>query len=137
MADKDLVKIDPGQKKLTASERFTNKVLAEFGGSVGQIALTEFQKRLAQNYFIAIDAGLKAAEVKRLAKKKNQDPLAITWENVNMESLSRNVVAFARVGLDPAQKNHINMMPFKNNALKKYDIGFIEGYRGLELKARS
>ena len=26
-------------------------------------------------------------------------------------------------------------MPFKNNHLKKYDIGFIDGYRGLELKA--
>jgi recombination protein RecT len=121
--------------KLSASERFTNKILAEFGSGVGHIALTEFQKRLAQNYFISIDAGLKAAEVKRLVKTKGQDPLPVTWENVNMESLARNVVAYARIGLDPAQKNHINMMPFKNNATKKYDIGFIEGYRGLELKA--
>jgi recombination protein RecT len=121
--------------KLTASERFVNKVISEFGSSVGEIALTEFQKRLAQNYFIAIDAALKAAETKRISKKRGQDPLAVTWDNVNMESLARNVVAYARIGLDPAQKNHINMIPYKNNSTKKYDIGFIEGYRGIELKA--
>lgn len=128
-------------KKLTASERFTNKVLAEFGSSVGQIALTEFQKRLAQNYFISIDSVIKAAEEKRLAKNermsndKFRELVPVTWEYVNMESLARNVVAYARIGLDPAQKNHINMIPYKNNSTKKYDIGFIEGYRGLELKA--
>ncbi|HUV85186.1 MAG TPA: hypothetical protein VMV86_05705 [Methanosarcinales archaeon] len=131
--NQELAKVE---KKLTASERFTNKVLAEFGGSVGAIALTEFQKRLAQNYFISIDAALKTAEVNRQKKKTNKDPLPVAWDNINMETLSRNVVAYARIGLDPAQKNHINMMPFKNNALNKYDIVFIEGYRGLELKAK-
>ena len=39
-----------------------------------------------------------------------------------------------RIGLDPSQKNHINPIPYKNNAKNKYDIGFIEGYRGIELK---
>jgi recombination protein RecT len=68
-------------------------------------------------------------------KKKDRDPLPVTWENVNMESLARSVVAYARIGLDPAQKNHINMIPYKNNTTGKYDIGFIEGYRGIELKA--
>ncbi len=123
--------------KQTAGERFTNKVLAEFGSSVGKIALTEFQKRLAQNYFISLDAALKAAEVKRLAKsEKYRDKTPVTWDFVNMESLARNVVAYARIGLDPAQKNHINMVPFKNNSTGKYDIGFVEGYRGIELKAK-
>ncbi|WP_201319092.1 recombinase RecT [Paenibacillus sp. EPM92] len=124
------------QKDLTASERFMNKVVAEFGGSVGgEVALTNFQKRLAQNYFISLDAALKMAEEKRLKKKNNQDPLPVTWANVNMEKLARDVVSAARVGFDPAQKNHINMVPYKNNALNKYDIGFVEGYRGMELKA--
>ncbi len=136
MSDKNTQIAKAPEVKLTASERFTNKVLAEFGSSVGAIALTEFQKRLAQNYFISIDAALKTAEQKRAAKKTNKDPVQVTWENINMESLSRNVVAYARIGLDPAQKNHINMMPFKNNSLNKYDIVFIEGYRGLELKAK-
>ncbi len=124
------------QQKLTASERFTNKVIAEFGSSVGEVALTDFQKRLAQNYFIALDAGLKTAEVNRLKKsEKYRDKTPVIWDNVNLESLARNVVAYARIGLDPAQKNHINMIPYKNNTTGKYDIGFIEGYRGIELKA--
>ena len=123
------------KKDQTQPERFMLKVINEFGSSVGEVALTQFQKRLAQNYFIAIDAALKMAEEKR-QKKKDADPLPVTWQNVNMEKLARDVVAMARIGYDPAQKNHINMMPFKNNALKKYDIGFIEGYRGLELKAK-
>lgn len=124
------------EQKVTASERFINKVLAEFNVGVGEIALTDFQKRLAQNYFIAIDGALRSAEEKRKKKTKNQDPLPVTWENVNMELLARNVVAVARVGLDPAQSNQVYMMPFKNNAMNKYDIVFIDGYRGIELKAK-
>jgi recombination protein RecT len=137
MADKNTQVEKVEKPQLTASERFTNKVLAEFGSSVGAVALTEFQKRLAQNYFISLDAALKVAEANRLKKsEKYRDPVPVTWENVNMESLARNVVAYARIGLDPAQKNHINMIPYKYNTTKKYDIGFIEGYRGLELKAK-
>lgn len=118
------------------SVRFMNKVITEFGNSAGAITLTDFQQRLAQNYFISLDGSLRAAEEKRLKKSEQyRDPLPVTWANVNMEGLARNVVACARVGLDPAQKNHINMMPFKNNATGKYDIVFIEGYRGIELKA--
>jgi len=44
-------------------------------------------------------------------------------------------VAAARVGLDPAQPNHISMVPYRNNRTKKYNIGFIDGYRGIEMKA--
>lgn len=123
------------EKKLTHGERFTNMVMAEFSGNVGEIALTDFQKRLAQNYFIAIDIALKSAEEKRSRKTKNKDPLPVIWDNVNMQQLARNVVAVARVGLDPMQSNHINVMPFKNNAMGKYDIVFVDGYRGIELKA--
>lgn len=125
------------KQELTASERFTNKVFVEFSGTVGEIALTNFQRRLAQNYFMAVDTALKMAEEKRLKKsEKYRDPLPVTWENVNMNQLARSVVAAARIGLDPAQPNHIHMLPFKNNTLNKYDIVLIEGYRGKELKAK-
>ena len=129
--------LQPAQKKTTASERFMNKVIAEFGGSVGEIALNNFQKRLAQNYFISLDAVLAAAEDKRLKKsEKYRDPVPVVWDNVNLSLLARSVVAKARIGLDPAQKNHVNMVPFKNNASGKYDIVFIDGYRGIELTAK-
>jgi recombination protein RecT len=123
------------KKEKSMSERFMEKVVREFTGSVGEIALTDFQRRLAQNYFIALDATLKMAEEKRKKKTKNQDPVPVTWANVNMEQLARDVVAVARIGLDPVQKNHVSMVPYKNNSTGKYDIGFVEGYRGIQLKA--
>lgn len=123
-------------KKESTSERFMNKVVSEFGSSVGKVALTDFQKRLAQNYFISLDSVLKTTEEKRMRKsEKYRDQLPVTWANINMEKLARDVVSVARVGFDPAQPNHINLIPFKNNNTNKYDISFIEGYRGIELKA--
>ncbi len=125
------------KKEMSQGERFMNAVIAQFSGGVDSaVALTQFQRRLAQNYFISLDATLKAAEEKRLAKsEKYREALAYSWQNINMEKLARDVVTYARVGFDPAQKNHINMIPFYNKKSNKYDIGFIEGYRGIELKA--
>lgn len=127
---------DVAKQEQPISVRFTNMVLKEFGGAVGEPALTQHQKRLAQNYFIATDQALVKAEIKRMAKAQNKrDPVPVTWENVNMKQLALDVVAAARVGLDPAQRNHVSLVPYKNNTTKKYDIGFIDGYRGLELVA--
>lgn len=124
------------RREVTQSERFMNKVVSEFGSSVGHVALTEFQKRLAQNYFIALDSVLRTTEEKRLKKsEKYRDLVPVNWANINMDKLARDVVSMARVGFDPAQPNHINLIPFKNNNTGKYDIAFIEGYRGIELKA--
>lgn len=124
------------EQKETVSQRFTNKVIAEFGSDVGSVALSDFQKRLAQNYFMGIDLALKTAETNRLKKKKeNRDLVPVTWENIDMNKLARDVVTYAKLGLDPMQKNHINPVPFKNNSTGKYDIAFIEGYRGIEYKA--
>lgn len=130
-------KQEVAKRELTISERFMNKVIAEFSKDVGELALTDFQKRLAQNYFMAIDASLKAAEEKRKKKsEKYRDPLPVTWQNIVWDELAPNVVSAARTGLDPMQKNHISMVPYKNNGLNKYDIGFLDGYRGIELKAK-
>lgn len=117
----------------TPYERFTQMVVKEFNGSSG-VALTAFQKRLMQNYFISLDQALKKAEANRLKKaEKYRDKLEVTWSNVNMLSLKEDVVSAARIGLDPACKNHVNMMPFKNNTTNQYDIVFVDGYRGKEL----
>jgi len=125
------------QQKLTDAERFTNKVIQEFTGQAGgEIALTKFQKRLVQNYFISVDLALGRAEANRLKKEESKrDAVAVKWENVNMPQLAVNVVSCARIGYDPALPNHINMVPYKNNTTGKYDIGFLPGYRGKELMA--
>jgi len=118
------------------SVRFTNRVIAEFTGGVGEIALSDFQRRLAQNYFIAADTALKNAEAARMRKpEKYRDPVPVTWANVDLQSVAQAVVSAARIGLDPMQKNHVHLVPFKNNHTGKYELAFIDGYRGLELKA--
>jgi len=125
-------KTQVAKQEESMSTRFMNAVVKEFSGSVGEVALTNFQKRLAQNYFIATDQALVKAEQRRNTKKND---LPVIWANVDMKQLALDVVAAARVGLDPAQPNHITMVPYRNNRTKKYDIGFIDGYRGIEMKA--
>lgn len=119
------------------SERFTNAVIKQFSSDNGQIQLTTFQKKLCQNYFIKIDQTLKDNEKKRMAKTEQyRDALAFTWENVNMNKLAIDVIAYSSVEMDPTQPNHINMIPYKNTANNKYDMGFIIGYNGMEIKAK-
>lgn len=121
----------------TPSERFTKAVEREFTSTAGELSLTPFQKKLIQNYFIKLDATLKVLEVKRLAKREQyREALAFTWENVNLAKLAIDVISYSAVGLDPAQNNHINIIPFKNNSLNKYDCAFIIGYKGIEIKAK-
>lgn len=123
--------------KPTASERFTNAVMAEFSTGVSDINLTNFQRKLCQSYFIKLDSTLKEAEAKRLAKPEQyRDSLPITWENVNMQKLSIDVVCFSAVGLDPLQPNHISLIPLKNSNTNKYEINFRLGYKGTEIKAK-
>lgn len=119
------------------SERFTAAVLKNFSQDNGEVQITPFQKRLSQSYFIKIDQMLKAAEIKRMAKTEQyRDALAYTWENVNINKLAVDVVAYSSVGLDPMQKNHLHPIPYKNSALNKYDISFTKGYNGIELVAK-
>lgn len=136
MAQNENTPAQTGEEKKTASpsERFMQKVIEQYSGMPGDIKLTAFQEKLVQNYFIKLDQVLKAAEIKRV-KATNPDPLAFTWQNVNIEQLAVDVVAYASVGMDPLQPNHINLIPYKNARTQKFDISFMLGYRGIELKA--
>lgn len=119
------------------SDRFTNAVIRNFTSDNGEIKITEFQKKLCQNYFIKVDQTLKDNEKKRMAKSEQQrDPLAFIWDNVNMSKLAVDVIAFSSVELDPMQPNHISIIPYKNTANNKFDMGFLIGYRGMEIKAK-
>jgi recombination protein RecT len=127
-----VVKTEPSQ-----SERFTQEVMKQFTNQAGEVELTNFQRKLCQNYFIKIDQTLKDLEKKRMAKdEKYRDALAFTWPNVNIAKLAVDVVTFSAIGLDPTQPNHINCIPYKNTGTNKFDIGFIPGYRGMEVKAK-
>lgn len=118
------------------SERFTMAVMKEFTSNAGDVQLTNFQKKLIQNYFIKLDMTLKENEVKRLGKSEQyRDPLEFVWKNVNMAQLALDVVAYSSIGLDPLQDNHINLIPYKNKKTNQFDIGFIIGYEGMKIKA--
>jgi len=138
MSTKTKKKNELAPKKDSPSERFTKAVMREVPtGGQGNVVLSKFQKKLIQNYFIKLDGVLKESEVKRLAKSEQyRDSLEYSWSNVNMNKLAQDVVAFSSVGLDPLQKNHINPIPYKNNKTNQFDITFIEGFVGLELKAK-
>lgn len=123
----------------TPSERFTMAVVKEFPNGMNgtPVELTSFQRKLIQNYFIKLDSVLIEAESKRMSKSEQyRDALPLTWQNVNMRKLAQDVVAYSSIGLDPLQKNHIHPIPYKNSKTNQYDITLMEGFNGLELKAR-
>ncbi len=121
-----------GAESLTPVERFTNKVLEQFSATAGEVNITEKQRRLIRNYFLTVDNVLQTSE-----KKRNQQKNAVPfiWENVDLKSLSINVANHSLVGLDPIQKNHLNLIPHFDNASKKYHITFMPGFKGIEFKA--
>lgn len=129
-------KTELAKKELSQSERFTIAVTKE-ASQLGELKLTEFQKKLCQNYFIRLDQQLKDLETKRLGQDEKYRPaLEFDWKNINMTGLSLGVIAAASLELDASLPNHINMIPFANKHTKKYDIGFIKGYRGMEIVAK-
>ena len=144
MATKELTKADntapatTKQEQLAMSERFTNTVLKEFGGSVaGAMQVTDYQRTLIQGYFIVIDRALKAAEEERVRKNENNkdhkydNDLPVTWNTVNLNDLALDLVHYARMGLDMTQDNMLFPIPYKNNKRNNYDVTLMEGYNGI------
>lgn len=124
-------------KELSYSERFTNMVVQQFSSLSPGSQVSEFQKRLAQNYFIKLDGILKELEKKRMGKpEEKREAIPYTWAKINTLKFALDVVAFTMVGLDPMQPNHINLIPYANNVTGVYDIGCMPGFRGLELKSK-
>ena len=120
------------------SERFTQKVLREFSGNVGEFHITDYPRQLIQGYFIGVDRALKTAEAERIRKNeanrdhKYDNPVPVTWVNVNMGDLALDVVHFARLGLDTMQANFITPIPYLNKKENRYDINLMLGYNGIK-----
>ncbi len=128
--------------KLNHSERFANKVIAEFNGNIaGGLQVSDYQRQLIQGYFIGIDRALKTTEENRVRKNSNNSDhkydelLPATWENVNLPELAIDVVHYARMGLDMMQSNHLSPVPFKNKKTNKYDLTLMIGYNGIQYVA--
>lgn len=120
------------------SERFMQKVIHEFSGSVGEVQVTEYQRQLIQGYFIKVDRALKTAEAERVRKNENNrdnkydNELPVTWAHVNMTDLALDIVHYARLGLDTMQANFITPIPYINKKEKRYDINLMLGYNGIK-----
>ncbi|WP_276676053.1 recombinase RecT [Selenomonas artemidis] len=120
------------------SERFMQKVVHEFSGSVGEFQITEYQRQLIQGYFIGVDRALKTAEAERVRKNENNrdhkydNTVPVTWANVNMADLALDVVHYARLGLDTMQANFITPIPYLNKKAGRYDINLMLGYNGIK-----
>lgn len=120
------------EKKLPPSQRFTNRVIQEYGSQTSQaVQLTLQQKRLVQGYFICVDRALTVAETNR-QKKSNSNAKPYTWNNVNMTDLALDAVHYARMGLDMQERNHLFPIPYANKRTGKYDITFTVGYSGIQ-----
>lgn len=132
----------PAVHQENVSEKFTAKVLKEFGSTVsGAMEVTDFQKRLIQGYFIVIDRALKSAEEERIRKnEKNTDhkwdeTLPVVWQNVNLNDLALDLVHYARMGLDMQQDAMLYPIPYKNNKRNCYDVTLMPGYNGIKYTA--
>ena len=120
------------------SERFMQKVIHEFSGSVGEFQITDYQRQLIQGYFIGVDRALKTAEAERIRKNERNsnheydNKVPVTWANVNMADLALDVVHYARLGLDTMQANFITPIPYLNNKTNLYDVNLMLGYNGIK-----
>ena len=120
------------KKEETLPVRFTNMVVSEFTGIVGNLPdnFDEKKKKLTQHLFIKIDADLKALEKKRSWNNLKQNDPAISWENINMPKLAVDSMRRVELGLDALIPNHISVIPYLNKRTNLYEIDLRTGYEG-------
>jgi recombination protein RecT len=134
MSNTTAVQKAPAATVLNHGERFKNAVIKEYGSGV--VELSDRQKGLTQGYFVCIDRALKTAEEGRVQKNKyNRDHkwdnnVPVTWENVNIPELARDIVTNAKLGLDMTIPNHLFPIPYFNKDTQKYDVTLMKGYAG-------
>jgi len=136
MSDKKTELAETKKPVLSQSERFALAVQKEAANNAG-IKLTEFQLKLAQNYFVRFDQQLKDLHLKQLGMdEKYRQPFEYDWKNINITGMALGVVAMASMELDPSLPNHVSMVCIPNKHTKKYDVAFWRGYKGLEIIAK-
>ena len=128
---------DLAKAELMQENKFAEIVAKQFTGvAQSQTGLTNFQARLVSSYYYAIDEVIKQAEQERLeVADKLPDEVPISWEAIDTEKVARNVAIYTRLGLDAAADNHVSFSIIKKIESNKYDVDFMIGYKGLELKA--
>jgi len=122
----------PAKKDLSASERFTGMVMAEYKSIAGDtFKFSDKERRLISGYFIAIDQALAAAEQRR-GEKNN---LPYSWQTINLPALAKDLAHYARIGLDMSSKNHLFAVPYKDTKNNRYTMTLMPGYEGIRYQA--
>lgn len=128
-------------KAMTASTRFTEMIMKQYGSTAGAYRFTDREHQLIKGYFIAIDETLRAAEAERIRKNannKNHDydnNLPYSWNTIDLPQLALDLAHYARMGLDMQQDNHLFPIPYKDNKADRYTITLMEGYNGIRYQA--
>ncbi len=128
-------------KAMTASTRFTEMIMKQYGSTAGAYRFTDREHQLIKGYFIAIDETLRAAEAERIRKNannKNHDydnNLPYSWNTIDLPQLALDLAHYARMGLDMQQDNHLFPIPYKDNKAERYTITLMEGYNGIRYQA--
>jgi len=129
------------EKKPSASERFTQMVMKQYGNIGSPYVFTAKEKQLIRNYFICIDQMLQRTEAERLRKNANNkdhkwdNELAYSWQTIDLPQLAQDLAHYARVGLDMMEDNTLFPIPYKNNKGNMYTITLMEGYNGIRYQA--
>jgi len=130
------------EMKASASERFTNMVMAKYNDIGSAHQFTEREKMLIRNYFICIDQTLAAAEEARIRKNESNtdhekwdNPLPYSWKTIDLPALAQDLAHYAHVGLDMMEGNTLFAIPYKDNKRNLYTITLMEGYNGIRYQA--
>ena len=141
-APQETTTLTPAEAKtMTASTRFTEMIMKQYGSTIGAYRFTEREHQLIKGYFIAIDETLRTAEAERVRKNannKNHDydnNLPYTWNTIDLTQLALDLAHYARMGLDMQQDNHLFPIPYKDNKAERYTITLMEGYNGIRYQA--
>lgn len=128
-------------KTMTASTRFTEMIMKQYGSAIGAYRFTEREHQLIKGYFIAIDETLRTAEAERIRKNSNNknhdydNNLPYSWNTIDLPQLALDLAHYARMGLDMQQDNHLFPIPYKDNKAERYTITLMEGYNGIRYQA--
>jgi len=94
-------------------------------------SLTNHEKALAKYYF---NVSNNVFEI--FNKKLKKDMPAISWQNVEFQNFIKQMILRIKLGINPILPNMTNIIPYYNSTQKKYDLVFIDGYKGLEYMAK-
>jgi len=105
-------------------QRFVQKINEVQSLSLQEKALAKYYFQVSNNIFDTFN------------KKLKKDMPPISWQNVEFENFIKQMLVRIKLGINPILPNMTNIIPFFNSTTKKYDLVFVDGYKGLEYIAK-